>query len=698
MKKNQKYSPETYIERDISWMYFNQRILLEAEKTSVPLLERLSFLGIYSNNLDEFFRVRVATLNRIIEYEGKSIRQEKATAIRTFKEINRLNICYSSEFEDTFHTIDKTLKQNGIWLLNENELNAAQKNFICNLYNNRLNGSTTPLFISDFQQLNDQPDDAIYLAILLKSKKNPTVAREKISYAFIELPVKEYGRFLHLPDADGKTCFIFLDDAVRFCLPFIFEGTPFYGFETYTFKFTKDAEMELDTDLRNSVMQKIAKGVKSRKKGEPIRLVYDACMPVNMLKHIARMIHIDKWDTQVAGGRYHNMKDLMKFPDCNRGDLKYKPLFPLFKPEFTCNSSLFEVIRQKDRFLHYPYHSFSSFLRLLREAAISQDVTAIKMTLYRLAKDSQVVQTLICAARNGKKVTVVIELLARFDEASNISWSKQMQDAGIRVVFGVEGLKIHSKLLFIGNKKGDIACISTGNFHEGNAARYTDVTLFTARKKLVQEVNSVFAFIEKPYVPVRFRELLVSPNDMRKQLINRIDREIKNARTQKTAYILGKVNHITDKIIIEKLYEASAAGVKIDLLVRGNCSLVTGLSGISGNIRINGIIDRYLEHSRIFIFANGGREIYILGSADWMPRNFDNRIEVMAPVYDKNIQAELKRIIEYGLRDTYQGRNVDGSGQNLPWTLSSGEPLRSQTALYEYYSEQAGPQNKQCQF
>ncbi|CCZ80946.1 RNA degradosome polyphosphate kinase [Odoribacter laneus] len=698
MKKNGKYDTKTYIERDISWMYFNQRILLEAEKTSVPLLERLNFLGIYSNNLDEFFRVRVATLNRIIEYKGKAIQQEKAITINTFKTINRLNICYSTEFEDTFHIIDESLKQNNIWLLNEKELNPEQKNFICHLYHNRLNGSTTPLFISTFQQLDEQPDDAIYLAVLLNSKKNPASARTKITYAFIELPVKEYGRFLRLPDADGKTCLIFLDDAVRFCLPFIFEGTPFCGFEAYTFKFTKDAEMELDTDLRNSVMQKIAKGVKSRKKGEPIRLVYDACMPANMLKHIARMLNIDKWDTQVAGGRYHNMKDLMKFPDCNRRDLKYKPLLPIFKPEFTSSDSLLEIIRQKDRFLHYPYHSFSSFLRVLREAAISQDVTTIKMTLYRLAKDSKVVQTLISAARNGKKVTVVIELLARFDEASNISWSKQMQDAGIRVIFGVEGLKVHSKLLFIGSKKGDIACISTGNFHEGNAAQYTDVTLFTDRKKLVQEVNAVFTFIEKPYVPVHFRELLVSPNDMRKQLIQRINREIKNAKTGKTAYILGKVNHITDKIIIEKLYEASTAGVKIDLLVRGNCSVVTGLAGISENIRINGIIDRYLEHSRIFIFANGGRETYILGSADWMPRNFDNRIEVMTPVYDKNIQAELKRIVEYGLRDTYQGRIVDGSGRNLPWILSSGEPLRSQTALYEYYSEQAGPQNKQCQF
>ena len=288
------------------------------------------------------------------------------------------------------------------------------------------------------------------------------------------------------------------------------------------------------------------------------------------------------------------------------------------------------------------------------------------MTLYRLAKNSKVVKTLIAAARNGKKVTVIIELMARFDEASNINWSKQMQDAGIKVVFGIEGLKIHSKLVHIGCRRGDIACISTGNFHEGNAAQYTDVVVMTAHKKIVQEVDRVFSFIETPYIPIRFKELLVSPNDMRHQLILRINKEIRNAKAGKPAYIKGKVNHITDKEIVQKLYEASTAGVKIDLLVRGNCSIVTGITGISENIRINGIIDRYLEHSRIFIFANGGEESYIIGSADWMPRNLNNRIEVMTPVYDPDIQAELKRIVEYGLQDTFQGRCVNGRGDNLP--------------------------------
>ncbi len=683
MQKTEKRIAENYVERDVSWMYFNQRILLEAEKESVPLLERLSFLGIYSNNLDEFFRVRVATLNRIIEYEDKKIRQERDRAIETFKEINRLNNLYSADFEKTFQKVDNALKENGIWLVNENELNAEQEAFITQLYHYRLNGATTPLFFSSFEQLHDQPDEEIYLAVELR---DGSVAKKgSPKYALIDLPVKEFGRFVRLPDADGKICLIFLDDVVRFCLPFIFAGTPYTDFEAYTFKFTKDAEMELDTDLRNSVMQKISKGVKSRKKGEPIRLVYDADMPVRMMRHLSRMLHIDRWDTQVAGGRYHNMKDLMKFPDCGRKELKYKPLQPILKSDFMMGGSLLDAIREKDRFLHYPYHSFSSFLRLLREAAISPEVSSIKMTLYRLAKDSKVVKTLMAAARNGKKVTVVIELMARFDEASNISWSKQMQDAGIKVVFGVEGLKIHSKLVYIGSKKGDIACVSTGNFHEGNAAQYTDVAVMTARKKLVQEVNEVFDFIETPYVPREFKELLVSPNDMRNQLIARINKEIRNAKAGKPAYILGKVNHITDREMVRKLYAASAAGVKINLVVRGNCSLVTGVPGISENIRINGIIDRYLEHSRIFVFANGGNETYLIGSADWMPRNLDNRIEVMTPVYDPDIQRELKLIVAYGLQDTFQGRTVDGTGRNLPWTLEEGEGIRSQRALYEHY-------------
>lgn len=666
MKQVEEKLKFPYVERDISWMYFNQRILLEASRPEVPLLERMTFLGIYSNNLDEFFRVRVATLNRIVEYDEKKIKKEQEIATHTLKQISKLHNRYCKQFEEAFTCIVEELKQQNIFIIKDTELTPEQQTFINSFYRNKLNGSTNPIFFNASRSLNDQTDENIYLAIRLLRKDAEGKVKER-DYAVIELPTADFGRFVQLPDWNGKTYLIFLDDLIRYCLPLIFVGMNYTDYEAYTFKFTKDAEMEIDSDLRTGVLQKISKGVKSRKKGEPIRFVYDEQMPKDLLKKLIAHLKVDRNDTRVAGGRYHNFKDLMSFPDGGRKDLKYPAWPPVFKPELNGEESLLALIRQKDRSLHYPYQSFDTFIRILREAAISKEVRSIKMTLYRVAKNSKVVNALICAARNGKKVTVVIELMARFDEASNIDWSKKMQDAGIHVIFGVEGLKIHSKLVHIATRHGDIACISTGNFHEGNARMYTDYTIMTAHRPIVREVNAVFDFIERPYTPPSFRELLVSPNDMRKQLIALIQKEIKNKEQGKDAYILAKVNHITDRALIEKLYEASATGIQIDLIVRGNCSLVTGIPGISENIHINGIIDRYLEHSRIFIFANGGDEKYYIGSADWMPRNLDNRIEVLAPVYDREIQADLRRIVCYGLRDTAKGRIVDGKGENRPW-------------------------------
>lgn len=686
MKAKGNVPATRYVARDISWMYFNQRILLEAAKKTVPLMERLSFLGIYSNNLDEFFRVRVATLSRIIECDDKDVRKEKEEAEHILKEINKLNNAYTRQFEETFTGIVKDLEAENIYILNETQLNEEQQDYIRQFYKNNLNGSTLPLFLPQIKQLNELADADIYLAIRLTRTVAGSKTRKR-EYALIEMPVNEFGRFIRLPDDSGKVCLMFFDDVIRFCLPLIFVGMEYDLYEAYTFKFTKDAEMEMDTEIRSGVLEKVSKGVKSRKRGAPIRLVYDANMPKDLLKLIVGKLNIDKTDTRVAGGRYHNLKDLMRFPDCGRKDLKFPPQPSLFKPELE-DGSILETIRQQDCYLHYPYHSFSTYLRVLREAAISKDVKSIKTSLYRLAKDSRVVKALICAAKNGKNVTVVIELLARFDEASNISWSKKMQDAGIRVIFGVEGLKVHSKITYISSRKGDIACISTGNFHEGNARAYTDFTLMTAHKAIVREVDAVFNFIEKPYSPIPFRHLLVSPNDMRKKLVSMLNTEIQHAKAGKEAYVMAKVNHITDRLLVKKLYEASAAGVRIDLLVRGNCSLVAGVLKVSDNIRINGIIDRYLEHSRIIIFCNGGNERYYLGSADWMTRNFDNRIEVYSPVYDPKIQEDLKRVIEFGLRDTLQGRLVDGSGRNFLWRAADNVPFRSQTALYEWYKNE----------
>lgn len=674
----------SYVERDVSWMYFNQRILQEAEKADVPVLERMSFLGIYSNNLDEFFRVRMASLNRIAQSKDKNLKRDREHAKKTIKEINRLNSCYNKEFEQAVGNVTQELDNRGIRIVRENELNEEQQQFIRQLYIDKLNGNTNPVWLSEVKEISGSGDDGIFLAVKRmewhEDKKKPSV-----DYALITLPDKEMGRFIRLPKSDGKENIMYLDDVIRFCLPMIFVGSRHSTFEAYSFKFTKDAEMDMDNDLGSGVMQKVAKGVKSRKSGEPIRVIYDDKMPKELLKRIMSRLNIDTLDTIVSGGRYQNHKDLMAFPDCGRHDLKYAKWKPILKPELEAEDSIIGKIREKDRFIHVPYHSFNSFIRVLREAALSRDVRAINVTLYRLAKASKVVKALICAAQNGKKVTVVIELFARFDEESNIKWSKRLQEAGVEVIFGVEGLKIHSKLVHISCKGGDIACIGTGNLHEGNAKVYTDYMMMTARPQIVREVKKVFDFIQKPFKPVKFRELLVSPNEMKPKILRLISEEIRNAREGAEAWIKVKINHITDEDIIRKLYEASQAGVRIELLVRGNCSLVPGLPGISENIYAKGVIDTYLEHSRILIFANGGVPKYYLGSADWMPRNLINRIEVLTPVYDDDLKKDLERTVDYGMKDTTNARVIDGKGTNK---ITGDEPFRSQEELYKEYAKQ----------
>lgn len=678
-----------FVERDLSWMYFNHRILQEAEKKEVPILERMSFLGIYSNNLDEFFRVRMASLNRLALSKDKNIKADRERAKKTIKDINHLNACYNKEFEKAVDDITEELEAKGIRLLHETELNEEQQLFIRRLYLEKLNGSTNPIWLSQVKEIGATGDDGIFLAIKRmewhEDKKKP-----KVDYALIAMPDKELGRFVRLPKSDGMENIMYLDDVIRYCLPMIFIGEGKATYEAYSFKFTKDAEMEMDNDLNSGVMQKVAKGVKSRKSGEPIRVIYDDSMPKELLKRIMSRLNIDTLDTIVSGGRYQNHKDLMAFPDCGRTDLKYPKWTPILKPELETEQSILDTIRQKDRFIHVPYHSFNSFIRVLREAALNPDVKGINVTLYRLAKASKVVKALICAARNGKKVTVVIELLARFDEESNIKWSKRLQEAGVEVVFGVEGLKIHSKLVYIQCKSGDIACIGTGNLHEGNAKVYTDYMMMTARPQIVREVKKVFEFISKPFKPVKFRELLVSPNEMKPKILRLISDEIRNAKEGLEVWIKVKINHITDEDVVAKLYEASQAGVKISLLVRGNCSLVPGLPGVSENISALGVIDTYLEHARILIFANGGNPKYFLGSADWMPRNLVNRIEVLTPVYDEQLQHDLERTIDYGLRDTTNARIVDGRGGNQ---FKEGAPFRSQEQLYVDYLKESQEMN-----
>ena len=696
MKTKNAKNTLNVIPRDVSWMYFNFRILQEAQNPSVPLLERLGFMGIYSNNLDEFFRVRMATLARIAESDVKQMKSQRDEACRTIKEINRLNTRYNHEYEQVVQQLTKELADEKICIINERQLNEGQQAFIRHYFRNSLAGFTNPIWLSQAERLANESDDTIYLAVRL-TRWHDDAQKPKKEYALIRVPVEKFGRFLELPVEDGTHYIMYMDDVIRYCLPLIFVSVDYDHFEAYSFKFTKDAEMELDNnELDAGTLQKVQRGVKSRKNGQPIRIISDASMPRDLYRKIMQNLSIDKFDTTLSGGRYQNHKDLMRFPDCGRSDLKYPKWQPLFLPEFTGARSMLDLIREEDRFLHVPYHSFDHYIQLLCEAAISPRVKSIKTTLYRLAKDSKVVEALIAASKNGKKVTVVIELLARFDESSNIKWSKRMKDAGINVVFGVEGLKVHSKLLWVEMTGGnDIACIGTGNFHEGNAKVYTDCMLMTAAPAIVKDVANVFRFIEKPFMPVKFRELLVSPNAMKKTILSMIQTEIKNRQQGREAYIKVKINHITDDEVVKKLYEASEAGVTVDLLVRGNCALVTGVPGMSDHIRIHGIIDRYLEHSRILIFCNGGDERYFIGSADWMPRNLDHRVEVLTPVYNPAIRAELKRIVEWGMMDNQKGRIVDGTGRNLFYTAPErSEPFRSQEKLYAYYAEQIAEKSK----
>ena len=681
-----KLAEENYIERDVSWMLFNRRILAEAQRQEIPLMERLNFLGIYSNNLDEFFRVRVATLNRIVDFADKNSKDLRERSKQALKTIGRLNAKYAQTFKETVKDVFNQLQKKHIHLLSEQELDDSQKEAVKEYCLSKLAGNLSPVWLSSVQGVNSLSDDSIHFVVRLKKQDEQKKGRRK-GYAIIEIPVKKFGRFVQLPDVSSGNVtdhyVLYLDDVIRCALPYLFPGSGFNRFEAWSFKFTKDAEMELDTNIQGGTLQKIAKGVRSRKNGLPIRFIYDEKMPREVLKKLLEQLKLSSVDVILPSGRHQNHKDLMKFPrfEAPRGTKFEYPKWPSVMPAWAMAPTLLDVIREKDRFIHVPYHSFDVYINLLREAAINPEVKGIKTTLYRLARDSKVIGYLIAAARNGKKVTVVIELLARFDEESNIDWCKKMADAGIHVIMGVEGLKIHSKVTLITAKKGNLACISTGNFHEGNACAYTDFLQFTARQPIVKDVERLFDFIEKPYMSVKFKELVVSPNDMRRQLIRLINQEIRNHNLGYPAYILCKLNHVTDESMVKKIYEAASAGVKVDLLVRGNCSLVPSLPELGGNLRVNAIIDRYLEHSRILIFANGvdlehlgvGEEDgsyhdykVFIGSADWMPRNLDHRIEVYSPVFDIDIKREARLVVEQGMRNNYNS-------------------FRSQAELYKHY-------------
>ena len=678
-----KLNSSNYINRDVSWMYFNHRILKEAEKKNIPLYERLNFLGIYSNNLDEFYKVRVASFKRIAENDLKDFSVERKRAKENLKTITKLTKEYGKEFEECREEIFSALAMEGIVLIDEQHLNSQQQEWIKDFFLRKVLGYINPIILSKKANVDSVNDSHIYLAVKMMA------VDKKPEYALVSLPVAFTGRFVDLGQENGKNYIMYIDDIVRFNLPLIFNGLGYAKFEAYAFKFTKDAEMEVESDPEEGLLKSISEAVKERKRGSPVRVLFGEGMPNDLRKVLMKRLDIDANDLISVGGRYHNNRDLMSFP-------RVKNFTKLSYPEWTQTEifemqqqkSLLKTIQEHDLFIHVPYESFDAFVRVLQEAAISPNVSAIKATIYRAAKNSQVVRALSSASQNGKKVTAVVELMARFDESSNISISQKLKEDGCNVLTGEEGFKIHGKIVYIKTKNNkDIAIISTGNFHEGNAKLYTDCLLFTADKRIVKDVANLFEYIAQPFRRVTFPTLLVSPNHMQSVFKKLIKNEIKNHLLGLPSGIKIKINHITDEEMVKLLYEASSSGVDTKLLIRGNCSLVSGLTGISEHMQIHSLIDRYLEHSRIFIFTNGGDELCFMGSADWMPRNLYNRIEVVTPIYAPDVKKELNVIFDYGFKDNTKSSYVNLNGDYIPVSKNGNKSFRSQEELFKYYQK-----------
>lgn len=649
-----------FVNRDVSWLDFNQRVLQEAEDENVPLIERIRFLGIYSNNLDEFYRVRVATLNRMIVYGNQAAKILGENPKTTLKQINKLALKFQVRFEKAYETITKQLEKENIFILNENNLLPNQQNFVLNYFNRIIRPTLGPIMLNNTKRFPSLEDNAIYFALRMEK------SNKEIEYAIVEIPSIILPRFIVLPKIGNKKYIILLDDVIRFNLSSLFKSFHYKKIEAFTIKITKDAELDLDNDVLQNDVEKIAASVKKRKKGKTVRFIFDKEMPKEMLSFILETSKTSKDGRIVAAGRYHNFKDFIDFPNIGLKRLEYKKANPLIHPLLENRNSIFSVVDENDIFLSYPYQKFNYIIDLLREAAIDPNVKSIKISLYRVAgENSKIIHSLINAAKNGKKVMVIVELRARFDEENNINLANKLKEEGIQVLFGFEGIKVHAKMILIernNNKKVvRYAQIGTGNFNERTATKYTDVALITSNKKITNEVNSVFNFFNVNFKRPNFNHLIVSPFNVREKITSLIDNEIKFAKNKKRAFINIKINSLTDREIITKLYEASKYGVQINLFVRGICSLIPQKKGWSENITVISIVDKYLEHSRIMNFCNGGKELFYITSADWMTRNLDNRIEVGCPIYDKKIQELLRINLEFHLKDNQKARHTNSS-------------------------------------
>ncbi|MHB2054535.1 polyphosphate kinase 1 [Pantoea dispersa] len=680
-----------YIEKELSWLTFNERVLQEAADKSNPLIERMRFLGIYSNNLEEFYKVRFADLKRRILIGEE---QGTPTTLRHLLKKIQLRVQKSDqEFDALYNDLLLEMARNQIFLINERQLSPNQQEWLRYYFKHQLRQHVTPILINhDTDLIEFLKDDYTYLAVEI-------IRGEEIRYALLEIPSDKVPRFVNLPAESPRRRkpMILLDNILRYCLDEIFKG--FFDYDAlnaYSMKMTRDAEYDLVTEMESSLLELMSSSLKQRLTAEPVRFVYQRDMPDAMVEMLRHKLSISSYDSIVPGGRYHNFKDFIGFPNVGKANLENRPLPQIRHIGFDGFRNGFDAIRNRDVLLYYPYHTFEHVLELLRQASFDPNVLAIKINIYRVAKNSRIMDAMIHAAYNGKKVTVVVELQARFDEEANIRWAKRLTEAGVHVIFSAPGLKIHAKLFLISRREGEevvrYAHIGTGNFNEKTARIYTDYSLLTADARITNEVRRVFNFIENPYRPVTFEHLMVSPQNSRAMLYQLIDNEIANAQQGNPSGITLKINNLVDNGLVDRLYAASSAGVKINLLVRGMCSLIPDLPGISENIRITSIVDRYLEHDRVYIFESGGDKKVFLSSADWMTRNIDYRIEVAVSVLDPRLKQRILDIIAILLSDTVKARIVDKELSNRYVPRGNRKKVRSQLAIYDYIKQLEQPE------
>ena len=673
-----------YEEKELSWLSFNERVLQEAMDKTVPLIERVRFLGIFSSNQDEFFKVRVSDVKRRILINEVHGGDDEAKVL--LRAIQQKVMALGEAFDNTYKELLIALARHNIFLVNENQLSEAIQKWLRVFFKEKVLRHIIPILLNkEVNPVKFLKDEYTYLAV--EMKKNGQV----IQYALVEVPTDDLPRFFQLPPEGTrrKKQIIILDNVIRFCLDEIFKG--FFDYDeiaAYAVKLTRDAEYGLSDQLDLSLLDKMSDGLKQRLTAMPVRFVYEREMPAAMISFLKLKLQISSYDAIMPGGRYHNFKDFIGFPNVGRDYLENPKLPALDCRDFDGFVNAFDAITKQDILLYYPYHKFHHFTELVRQAAFDPAVSAIRINIYRVAKKSRIIHSLIDAANNGKKVTVVVELRARFDEAANIDWANILTDAGVKVVFGVPSLKIHSKLCLITRHENGEAVryahIGTGNFNEKTAKIYTDFSLLTRNPDITAEVEGVFEYIEYPYRRYKFNHLLVSPINSRRQLYRLIDNELSNAKAGQPSGIILKINNLVDKDLINRLYAAGQAGVPIQMIIRGMCALRPGVPGLSDNIKVISIIDRFLEHPRVMVFHNKGNPQLYISSADWMSRNIDGRIEVGTPIYDERLKQRIMDILELQLSDTCKARVIDADQQNEYVKRGNRRKIRSQVAIYDY--------------